>query len=66
MKSKEIRELTIEELEEKLKVEETAYTKLLLAHAVTPLDKPSDITAKRRLVARLKTILQERRTENNV
>ena len=64
MNSKEIRELTLEELKERLQAEEVAYNKLLLTHAVTPLDKPSDITAKRRLVARLKTILHARRNEN--
>lgn len=65
MNSKEIRELTIEELTEKLEAEEEAYQKLLLTHAVTPLDRPSDITNKRKVVARLKTILQERRNETN-
>lgn len=65
MKSKEIRELSIEELKERLQAEEEAYNKMLLVHAVTPLDKPSDITAKRKFVARLKTILHERMSETN-
>ncbi len=60
MKNKEIRELSVQELQEKVLVEEEKYQKMVLNHKVSPLDKPSAITDQRRLVARLKTILGEK------
>ncbi len=60
MKAKEIRELSDKELVEKIENETLALDQLILNHAVSPLDNPSQIRAKRRDIARLKTVLRQR------
>lgn len=60
MKNQEIRELTIQDLREHLKQETTKLDQLRMQHNVTPLDRPTEITNQRRLVARLRTILHEK------
>lgn len=64
MKTKELRDLTMQELQERIETETNAYERMKLNHKVTPLDKPSNITAQRKLVARLQTILREKQLEN--
>lgn len=61
MKNKEIRELSIEELMERISTEKLKYEKMLLNHKVSHLDKPSTLTDQRRFVARLRTILGEKK-----
>lgn len=61
MKHSELRALTVQELEDRVNAESLAYQKMKLAHRVTPMDRPSTLTQKRREVALLKTILQEKR-----
>lgn len=61
MKHSELRALTIRELEDRVSAESLAYEKMKLGHKVTPLDRPSTLTDKRREVALLKTILNEKR-----
>jgi large subunit ribosomal protein L29 len=60
MKAADIRELTTEELIEKLEIEEENFGKLRLNHAVAALENPMQLRAQRRTVARLKTVLRER------
>jgi large subunit ribosomal protein L29 len=60
MKSKEVRELTTNELRDLIRDESLNLTKLRLAHAVSPVDSPVKLRLKKRLVARLKTELTER------
>lgn len=60
MKAKEIRELSDKELVEKIENETLALDQLILNHAVSPLDNPSQIRANRRDIARLKTVLRQR------
>ncbi|MBN1990072.1 MAG: 50S ribosomal protein L29 [Bacteroidales bacterium] len=67
MKTSEIRELTIKEIEERIDVEQTQLLKLTMGHSITPLDNPMKIKEARKNIARLKTILSERKqaeTEN--
>ncbi|HQB78104.1 50S ribosomal protein L29 [anaerobic digester metagenome] len=67
MKTSEIRELTIKEIEERIDVEQTQLLKLKMGHSITPLDNPMKIKEARKNIARLKTILSERKqaeTEN--
>lgn len=59
MKAKDIRELTIEEIEARIKDEQESLLRLRLNHAVSSVERPSDIKDARRNIARLKTILQE-------
>ena len=60
MKIKEIKELTTEELVERIQTEVGNYSQMKLNHAVTPLENPSQIKAARRDIARMKTELHQR------
>lgn len=60
MKAQEVRELSDSELVEKIANEVLLLDQLILNHAVSPLDNPSQIRAKRRDIARLKTELRKR------
>ena len=60
MKSSEIRELSIKELEERLENEENMLVRMRMNHAVSPLDNPNKIVETRRNVARLKTEVRAR------
>ncbi|BDX38242.1 50S ribosomal protein L29 [Tenuifilaceae bacterium CYCD] len=65
MKTSEIRELTIKEIEERIETEKTQLLKLRLNHSISPLDNPMKITETRRNIARLKTILRQRNLNQN-
>ena len=60
MKAAELRELSIEDLKEKLAQESRTLNSLVLNHAVSPIENPTVIKSNRRLVARLKTILKQK------
>ncbi len=60
MKAKEVRELSDKELVEKIANETLALDQLILNHAVSPLDNPTQIKAKRKDIARFKTVLRQR------
>lgn len=58
-----IKEMGTAELIERLEEEQKHLTLLKLNHAVSPLDNPHQISANRRTIARLKTELRKRETE---
>ncbi len=60
MKKEEIKELSIQELSAQIEAAEKAYRELKVAHAITPVDNPAKITADRRQIARLKTVLRQK------
>ncbi len=60
MKQAEIKELSVEELQQKLAEIKKEYADLKVAHAVTPLENPMQIRKTRRTVARLATELTKR------
>ena len=60
MKIAELKELTNEELQEKLNGEINNLSHMKLTHAVSPLENPSQIKAVRRDIARMKTELRLR------
>ncbi|HNV81130.1 MAG: 50S ribosomal protein L29 [Tenuifilaceae bacterium] len=60
MKPKEIRELSVKELEERIETTEAQLQKLRMNHAVSPLDNPMKLKEMRKTIARMKTILSER------
>ncbi|MDO5017105.1 MAG: 50S ribosomal protein L29 [Porphyromonas sp.] len=64
MKSSELRDLSVQELRERIETETVRYQRMKLQHKVTPLDKPSSLNDQRKLVARLRTILNEKSVEN--
>ena len=60
MKMTEIKRLETKELAERIESETAKYNQMLLNHAVTPLENPSQIKAARRDIARMKTELRQR------
>ncbi len=60
MKSKELKDLDVKSLNEKLETEVARLNQLKLNHAVSPLENPSQIKAARRDIARLKTEIRQR------
>ncbi len=63
MKSTEIKELTAEELQERLESEESMMVRLKMNHAVSPLDNPNKIVETRKNIARLKTEVRARQIQ---
>jgi large subunit ribosomal protein L29 len=60
MKQSEIKELSVEELKEKMAHFKKQHADLKIAHAVTPLENPLQIRKARRTVAQLATELTKR------
>ncbi|MBR0355619.1 MAG: 50S ribosomal protein L29 [Oscillospiraceae bacterium] len=60
MKATEIRSLSVEELEKKLADLKKDLFMLRMQHATNHLDNPMKISAVRRDIARVKTVLREK------
>ena len=60
MKTSEIKDLTTEEIREKIETEKAALTKMKMNHDVSPLENPMLIRTTRRNIARLMTELRKR------
>jgi large subunit ribosomal protein L29 len=60
MKQKEIKDLSIEQLQAKLAETKKAYSDLTMTHAISPIENPLQIRTVRRTVARLATELTKR------
>ena len=58
MKSKEIKELSVNELREKIISEKEALRKIKFAHQVSAIENPMKIKENKRLIARLHTELR--------
>ena len=63
MKSSEIRELSNQELLERIDNEKTNLVRMKLNHAISPLENPQKIKESRKTIARLMT--EQRRREMN-
>ena len=59
MKTSEIKDLTTDEIREKIETEKAALTKMKMNHAVSPLENPRLIRTTRRNIARLMTELRK-------
>ena len=64
MKVNEIRELSTDEINNKLKETKEELFNLRLSQATGNLEKPSRIRELRKLVARMKTVLRERELQD--
>lgn len=64
MKKEEIKEMTTQDLKDRLQTMEMEYLQLKINHSVTPIDNPAKITADRRMIARVKTELRSRELNN--
>ena len=60
MKTSEIKDLTTDEIREKIEAEKAALNKMKMNHAVSPLENPMLIRLTRRNIARLMTELRKR------
>ena len=60
MKSAEIKEMSVKDLEERIEAEKAQLAKLKVQHAVSPVEIPSIIKKNRRDIARMLTILRQK------
>ncbi|MFR9603530.1 MAG: 50S ribosomal protein L29 [Rikenellaceae bacterium] len=60
MKSAEIKELSVKDLQERIEVEKAQLSKLKIQHAVSPVENPSIIKKARRDIARMLTVLRQK------
>lgn len=65
MKTSEITELSIKEIEERIDNEQTFLIRQKLNHSISPLDNPMKIKETRRNIARLKTLLRDKKMNEN-
>jgi len=64
MKIAEIKEMSTNDLVERVEAEEVNYNHMILNHSISPLDNPGKIKQLRRTIARMKTELRERELNN--
>ena len=60
MKSAEIKDLSVKDLQERIEAEKAQLSKLKVQHAVSPVENPSLIKKSRRDIARMLTILRQK------
>jgi large subunit ribosomal protein L29 len=65
MKTTEIKELSVKEIEERIENEKGLFFRQKMNHAISPLDNPMKIRDTRRNIARLETILRQKKNEAN-
>ncbi|HYQ57014.1 MAG TPA: 50S ribosomal protein L29 [Draconibacterium sp.] len=65
MKVSEIKEMTENEIVERLQIEKENLVRLKLNHAVSPLENSNKLKEAKATIARLKTILRERELNEN-
>ena len=62
MKAKELREMTVAELEAKCKELKSELFRLRFQHAINQLDNPHKIVAVKKDIARVMTVLRQKET----
>jgi large subunit ribosomal protein L29 len=60
MKNAEIKEMSTNDLLERVGTEVASYNQLILNHSISPLDNPARIKYLRRNIARMKSELRQR------
>lgn len=65
MKIAEIKEMTTNDLVERIEAEVSNLNQMVLNHSISPLDNPAQIKNLRRTIAQMKTVLRERQLNNN-
>ena len=66
MKQNIVKDLTTDEVRDKMKEESATYRKMKLSHAVSPMENPMKIRNSRKIIARLATELKKRTTQNQL
>lgn len=64
-KGMDLKDLTLQELQDKLQEERAALTRMRFDHAVSPVESPADLNKKRKDVARVLTELRARELNAN-
>lgn len=64
MKKEEIKELSTQDLKDRLEKAQAEYLQLKINHAISPIDNPASITRDRKMIARMKTELRQRELNN--
>ena len=64
MKSAEIKEMSIQDLQERIATEKANLAQLKVQHAVSPIEKQSIIKKSRRDIARMLTILRQKNAKS--
>ena len=60
MKSAEIKDMSVQDLQERIAAEKAKLAQLKVQHAVSPVENPSIIKKSRRDIARMLTILRQK------
>ncbi len=60
MKTREIKELSTQEIQERMVAENEQLNRMKLNHSISPLDNPQQIKSTRKTIARLATELRQR------
>ncbi|MFR9527949.1 MAG: 50S ribosomal protein L29 [Rikenellaceae bacterium] len=60
MKSVELKELSVADLQERIAASKAQLSQLKVQHAVSPVENPSIIKKSRRDIARMETVLREK------
>jgi large subunit ribosomal protein L29 len=60
MKSAEIKDMSVQDLQERIDAEKAKLSQLKVQHAVSPIENPSIIKKSRRDIARMLTILRQK------
>ena len=60
MKSAEIKDMSVQDLHERIAAEKANLSQLKVQHAVSPVENPSIIKKSRRDIARMLTILRQK------
>ena len=60
MKAAEIKEMSVQDLQERIAAEKAALASMKVQHAVSPVENPSNIKKTRRDIARMLTILHQK------
>jgi large subunit ribosomal protein L29 len=63
MKNNDLKDLTVDELKEKLLSETESLRKMKFAHQVSAIENPIRIKATRRQIARINTLLHQKATQ---
>ena len=60
MKSAEIKDMSVQDLQERIDAEKAKLSQLKVQHTVSPIENPSIIKKSRRDIARMLTILRQK------
>ena len=66
MKQDIVKDLTTDEVRDKIKEERSTYRKMKLSHAVSPMENPMKMRNSRKVIARLETELKKRNSQNQL